>query len=207
MTDPTPSPSGPAADYAHHLRTMRTVRVVIALVALGVGALLILNGNVVAGALIGGFAVFRLGAMLYMSHQRQRFADQRRPRPTGGTAGPSTSTSGSAPLGRFGARRRGPRADFPRLTQRELTVAATTIGMNPDDLRRAVDQGQSIAQLAAARGVPAPKVVDAIVADASAMLDLAVGRGRVSAARQGQAKARLPQWADDMVNASAVPSR
>ncbi len=201
MADPSPAPTESRSPLEQHRHTMRTVRWVIMGVGLAVGLALVLNGNVVAGVLIGGFAAFRMAMMLYVSRRQHQLVTSWR----GGQGAPPASGS-FAGLG-AGRRGRAQGGQFPRLAERELTVAATTIGMDPGELRQAIGQGQSIAQLAVARNVSPARVVDAIIADASAMLDQASARGRLPVTRQGQARARLPEWADRMVNQAGSTSR
>src|SRR5689334_3164134 len=61
-----------------------------------------------------------------------------------------------------------------RLARNELAVAAGAIGIAPDDLARAVDDGRTISAVAADAGVPSRRVVDAVVRDATAKVDHAV---------------------------------
>jgi hypothetical protein len=56
-------------------------------------------------------------------------------------------------------------------------VAAEAIGVSEDDLRSALADGQSIADVAEANGVEVQAVIDALVADANADLDEAVADG------------------------------
>ena len=74
----------------------------------------------------------------------------------------------------------GGRQMLQRLAGMELDVAATTIGVAPDALRRAVDDGSSIAALAADAGVTSDRVVDAVVRDANTKVDRAVADGRIA---------------------------
>ena len=53
---------------------------------------------------------------------------------------------------------------------RRLAVAAAAIGVSPSELRQALRSGQSMAEVARSRGVDVQKVVDALVADATAEL-------------------------------------
>jgi hypothetical protein len=86
-----------------------------------------------------------------------------------------------------------------RLAGMELDVAATSIGVAPDVLRRAVDEGRSIAALAADAGVPADRVVDAVVRDANTKVDRAVADGRIAPDRATLLRGRLPNWAEQLV--------
>jgi hypothetical protein len=99
-------------------------------------------------------------------------------------------------------RRRGPGRSgpvLPRLARNELAVAASTIGIAPDELRRAVDDGHTISAVAADAGVSAQRVVDAVVRDASAKVDRAVAEGNVPPSRARAVRNRLPYWAERFV--------
>jgi hypothetical protein len=91
------------------------------------------------------------------------------------------------------------RSILRRLQGNELTVAATTIGISADDLRRAIDDGHTISALAADAGVPARRVVAAVVRDASASIDRAVADGRVAPNRARTLHKRLPLWGERFV--------
>ena len=86
-----------------------------------------------------------------------------------------------------------------RLAGMELDVAATAIGVAPDVLRSAVNDGRSIAELAADAGVPSDRVVDAVVRDANTKVDRAVADGRMAADRASLLRSRLPNWAQQLV--------
>jgi hypothetical protein len=66
--------------------------------------------------------------------------------------------------------------DEPRFVHRaeRLSVAAEAIGISEDDLRSALEDGQSIAQVAEANDVDVQTVVDALVADATEHLEDAI---------------------------------
>jgi hypothetical protein len=91
------------------------------------------------------------------------------------------------------------RAMLQRLQGNELTVAATAIGISPDDLRQAVDDGHTISALAADAGVPARRVVAAVVEDASATIERAVAEGTVPPNRARTLHKRLPLWGERFV--------
>jgi len=86
-----------------------------------------------------------------------------------------------------------------RLARNELDVAAIEIGIARDDLRRAVDDGRTISAVAADAGVPARKVIDAVVRDASAEVDRAVEAGNVAPNRARVVHTRIPYWAENFV--------
>jgi len=89
-----------------------------------------------------------------------------------------------------------------RLARNELDVAATTIGIAPDDLRRAVDDGHTIAAVAADAGIPSREVVDAVLRDAGAKVDRAVAAGNVAPNRARMVHNRLPHWAEHFVRST-----
>jgi len=59
-------------------------------------------------------------------------------------------------------------------------VVAGLLGIEADELRDALRDGQSIADLATANGVDVQTVIDALVAEAQGHLDLAVENGRLT---------------------------
>jgi hypothetical protein len=86
-----------------------------------------------------------------------------------------------------------------RLARNEMDVAATAIGIAPDDLRRAVDDGRTISAVAADAGISSRQVVDAVVRDATAKVDHAVEAGNVAPNRARMVRNRLPHWAERFV--------
>ena len=86
-----------------------------------------------------------------------------------------------------------------RLARNELDVAATTIGITPDELRRAVDDGLTISAVAADTGISSRQVIDAVVRDATARVDRGVAAGKVAADRAPILQSRLPHWAERFV--------
>ncbi|QXC62767.1 hypothetical protein KSP35_08275 [Aquihabitans sp. G128] len=87
--------------------------------------------------------------------------------------------------------RGGPGGGFGR--GQDLAVAAKAIGISEDDLRTALEDGKSIAEVAKAKGVSEQKVIDALVADAKAKLAEAVKSGKLT---QAQADERSEDLAD-----------
>lgn len=81
-----------------------------------------------------------------------------------------------------------------------LSVAAEALGMTHDELHTALASGQSIAQVAEAKGVALQTVVDALVADAKARLAEAVTAGRITRAQADEKAADLTERITDMVN-------
>jgi hypothetical protein len=86
-----------------------------------------------------------------------------------------------------------------RLARNELDVAAVAIGVTPDQLRSAVDEGRTISAVAADAGVSSRHVVDAVVRDAAARVERGVAAGQVAADRARILQSRLPIWAERFV--------
>ncbi|MGH8993700.1 MAG: hypothetical protein ACRDZ7_19485 [Acidimicrobiia bacterium] len=70
-----------------------------------------------------------------------------------------------------------------------LDVAAKTVGVTPEELRTALRDGKSVADVAKDKGVDPAKVVDALVAEVKTRLDESVAAGRITRA---QADEKLP---------------
>jgi hypothetical protein len=81
-----------------------------------------------------------------------------------------------------------------------LETAATTIGIAEDDLRTALQDGQTLAEVATANGVEPQAVIDALVAEATARLDQAVTDGRIEQADADARKAELTERITTAVN-------
>jgi hypothetical protein len=86
-----------------------------------------------------------------------------------------------------------------RLARNELDVAASEIGIAPDDLLRAVDDGRTISAVAADAGISSRRIVDAVVRDAAEKVDRAVEAGNVAPNRARVVRNRLPYWAEHFV--------
>jgi len=87
-----------------------------------------------------------------------------------------------------------------------LDAAATALGMSTDDLHTALEGGQTLAQVAASKGIDVQTVIDALVADATTHIDDEVAAGHLT---QEQADTRLSDLTDritDMVN-NGPPAR
>jgi hypothetical protein len=69
-----------------------------------------------------------------------------------------------------------------------LDIVATTLGITADEVRTALQGGQTIADLAVTKGKTAQNVIDAIVAEATTRINAAVTGGEIT---QAQADARL----------------
>jgi uncharacterized protein YidB (DUF937 family) len=81
-----------------------------------------------------------------------------------------------------------------------LAAVADVIGISTDDLRAALRDGQTLAEVAEARGVDPQQVVDVLVERGTERLDAAVAAGRIDQATADQRKATLPDRATDLVN-------
>src|SRR4029079_9196921 len=121
-------------------------------------------------------------------------APARAPAPPPVPGGPPMGCHGGGPG--FG---HGPRGAHP-----DLGVVASTIGISEDDLRTALQGGQSIADIAKAHNVDPQAVIDALVADASKHLDQAVADGKLTQEQADQMKADLPQRMADFVTTAAM---
>ena len=80
-------------------------------------------------------------------------------------------------------------------------MAGTVLGWGPGQVRAAFDQGRSLAEMATQEGVPLQRVVDAVVADASARIDKGMADGTITPEQAGRdATSRLPVWAGRLVH-------
>lgn len=142
------------------------------------GLILLAAGQTLIGGLLVAMGTVRIVMLVSMQRGKR-----------------SSSSQGPGVNGRRG----GGRQMLQRLARMELDVAATAIGVAPDALRRAVDDGRSISALAADAGVPSDRVVDAVVRDANTKVDLAVADGRIAPDRASMLRNRLPNWAEQLV--------
>ena len=159
------------------MTTMRTMRLLFFAVGLVGGVILLAAGETLLGGVLVAMAAVRLVLLVKMQHRMQ-----------------SSSQTGST-SGRPG----GGRQMLQRLAGMELAVAATAIGVAPDVLRSAVNNGRPIATVAADVGVPSDRVVNAVVRDANAKVDQAVADGRMASDRANMLRSRLPNWAEKLV--------
>jgi hypothetical protein len=74
------------------------------------------------------------------------------------------------------------------------------LGVTEAELRESLLDGQSIADVATARGVPVQTVVDALVAEAGERVDEAVTAGRLTEAEAEERKADLAERIAELVN-------
>jgi hypothetical protein len=81
-----------------------------------------------------------------------------------------------------------------------LSAAATAIGIEEAALRTALEDGQTIAEVAAANNVDVQKVIDAIVAEMNSHLAEAVTDGHLTQAQADEMKANATERATALVN-------
>lgn len=81
-----------------------------------------------------------------------------------------------------------------------LDAAADAIGITTDELRTALEDGSSIAEVAAAHGVDVQTVIDAMVAEATTQIDAAVADGKLDATRAEEMKSTLVERITAHVN-------
>lgn len=79
-------------------------------------------------------------------------------------------------------------------------VVARTIGVDAQTVVQTRKDGHSIADLARDHNVEPQKVIDALVAAGTKVVDRAVGNGRLDADKAATVKQRLPERAEKMVN-------
>ncbi|MEO8694960.1 MAG: hypothetical protein ABI658_15645 [Acidimicrobiales bacterium] len=93
----------------------------------------------------------------------------------------------------------------PRGGGADLSVAATTIGVTADELRTALQSGQSIADVATAKGVAPQAVIDAMVAAMNQRLAESVTAGKLTQAKADELAATAATRIADVVNGVAKP--
>lgn len=86
-----------------------------------------------------------------------------------------------------------------------LDAAAETIGITEDDLRDALRDGETIAEVAEAQGVEPQTVIDALVADATTRIDDAIADGELDADQAAELKEDLPERMANLVNGEGGP--
>lgn len=102
-----------------------------------------------------------------------------------------------------GGHRGGPRG--ARGGGTDLSVAATTIGVTTDELRTALQSGQSIADVATGKGVAPQAVIDAMVAAMNQRLAESVTAGKLTQAKADELAASAATRIADVVNGVAKP--
>ena len=82
----------------------------------------------------------------------------------------------------------------------DFAAAATYLGVTEAKLRTSLEDGDTLAEIAKAKGKTAAGLVDALVAAAKADLDDKVAAGRITAAQRTSIVADLESRMDDVVN-------
>jgi membrane-bound lytic murein transglycosylase B len=111
-----------------------------------------------------------------------------------GPASADTSTDAAGPTSSAGA------AATAAPCRRGLGDVADAIGIPTDELRAALRDGQTLAEVAEANGVDPQRVVDVLVENGTALLDAAVAAGRIDQATADERESSLPERAADLVN-------
>jgi prolyl-tRNA editing enzyme YbaK/EbsC (Cys-tRNA(Pro) deacylase) len=108
------------------------------------------------------------------------------------SADTSTSTAATTAFGGAGA--------VAAPCREGLADVAEAIGIATDDLRAALRDGQTLAEVAEANGVDPEQVVDVLVANGTERLDAAVSAGRIDQAAANERRANLPERVAELVN-------
>jgi uncharacterized protein YidB (DUF937 family) len=82
----------------------------------------------------------------------------------------------------------------------KLDAAAKALNVSVDDLRSKLEGGKTLAQVAKDQGVDVQKVIDAMVADATAHIDQAVKDGKLTADQASERKSGLKDRITKLVN-------
>lgn len=93
---------------------------------------------------------------------------------------------------------RGHRGGFERGAR--LETVAGVIDIEVDALKEALQDGQTIAEVAAANGSSAQAVIDALLAEMHTNLDQAIEDGKLTSERADEIKADAPERIESMVN-------
>lgn len=109
-----------------------------------------------------------------------------------------TALKDAEPLG-------GQRGGGPRGGGADLSVAATTIGVTADELRTALESGQSIADVAKSKNVDPQAVIDAMVAAMNQRLADSVSSGKLTQEKADELAASATTRITDMVNGVVQP--
>lgn len=81
-----------------------------------------------------------------------------------------------------------------------LGSIAETLGLDGAEIREALQNGDSIADIAEAQGVDLDAIVDGLIAEAEERLDAAVESGRIDEAQAAEMLERAEEKADDILN-------
>jgi hypothetical protein len=86
-----------------------------------------------------------------------------------------------------------------QMARDEFKVAADAVGIDAVYIRREFGAGQSISDIARAKGVPVDIVVNAVLSDVSEKIDAQVAVGTLSPQQAGVVKAHAPTWVNRFV--------
>ena len=89
----------------------------------------------------------------------------------------------------------------------DASVVAKAIGITEAELTTALQGGQTVAQVATAKGVAVQTVIDALIADDTSELSAQVTAGRISQAQADAKKAEITQRATNQVNGTLMGGR
>ncbi len=81
-----------------------------------------------------------------------------------------------------------------------LTTAAGALGITAEELKTDLKNGQSIAEVASAKGIDVQTIIDALVAKADARIDMAVTAGKITAEKATTLKTKAVTVATKVVN-------
>src|SRR4051812_38260596 len=120
---------------------------------------------------------------------------------TVGTAGVAVAAEGSGPSTDPSAQTAG-RHPWLRhqLRRAAIGVVADTLGVSRQDLRAAVQGGQTISQYATSLGKDPQTVVDALTTAADTRVDRLVADGKITQERADTLKSKLPARIDTLMN-------
>jgi hypothetical protein len=82
----------------------------------------------------------------------------------------------------------------------DLDAAASYLGMSEEELRTALGEGQTLAEIAEARGKPVDGLIDTLVAAATEDLDEAVADGRLTEEQKAEILSNLEERITARVN-------
>jgi hypothetical protein len=98
------------------------------------------------------------------------------------------------------ARDHGPGPGRPFGAEEKFDAAAKALGITTDELRTALRDGKSMAQIAKDKNVDVNKVIDAMVAGAQARIDQAKNDGKIDQAQADRLKSGLKDRITKLVN-------
>ena len=87
----------------------------------------------------------------------------------------------------------------------EFALAAKTIGISPADLKAAIKNGQTVAQVAQAHNVQPQTVIDALVKDITAKVQARPAWAKLTADQQAKLIARITDRVTHFVNNTGKP--